>query len=436
MTAYEPYRVIPRKLPSLKKQAALCLITLLAFPAAAIASVHFLGDARDAVAGGVVALAEMPAPISAFDLDAAPDGGALPDILNPGEQAQVTIIEPQPQSQVDILGNGDVNTDNVGGLAGSAPAPAGSTSRPQGTRPTQATIDGRPIDSIPDAGAPPQVPGRFLPAAAQSSPLPAAPLAGLSRMTPFGQVPAKGPGGRAALTSYAKPFTPPATGNTVSIVIGGLGINATQTQRAINDLPPQITLSFASQATGLQSWINQARAKGHEVLLELPMEPYNFNASAPGARYTVRSDGPAGSNIRNLDYLMSRAQGYFAVTNYLGERFFDSEAAIGPVTKHISDAGVGFIYDGIGKNAALDRAARNAKLTWVQNKSVIDANPSANSITQTLQALERSGSPARPALGMGFSYPATIDAVEAWAREAQKRGVTLAPASYALMQGG
>ena len=437
MTAHEPYRVIPRKLPSLKKQAALCLFALIAFPAAAIASVHFLGDARDAVAGGVVALAEMPAPVSVFDLDAAPDGGNLPDILNPGEQAQVTIIEPQPQSQIDILGNGGTDSAAPGGLAGSVPAPNISASRPQGTPPVQATIDGRPIDSIPQSGTSSSpVPGRFLPATTQTGPLPAAPLPGLSRMTPFGQVPVKGPGGRVALTSYAKPFTPPASGNTVSIIIGGLGINATQTQRAINDLPPQITLSFASQAAGLQSWINQARAKGHEVLLELPMEPYNFDASAPGARYTVRSDGPAGSNIRNLDYLMSRAQGYFAVTNYLGERFFDSETAMGPVTKHISDAGVGFIYDGIGKNAALDRAARSAGLTWVQNKSVIDANPSANAITQTLQALERSGSSARPALGMGFSYPATIDAVQAWTIEAQKRGVILAPASYALMQGG
>jgi len=219
------------------------------------------------------------------------------------------------------------------------------------------------------------------------------------------------------------------------VILGGLGINAAQTRRAINDLPPQITLSFASQAAGLQNWINQARAKGHEVILELPMEPYNFDRSNAGARYTLLSDNGPAANVRNLDYLMSRAQGYFAVTNYLGEKFFDSEAAITPAVKHISNSGVGFIYDGVGKNAALDRAARSARLTWIQNQSVIDASPSAAAITQTLGALERSGSASRPALGIGFSYPATIDAVEAWSKDAKERGVTLAPASYALMQG-
>ena len=431
MTANRPYRAKRPKQVSLKKQAGLCLLTLLAFPAAAAAFVHFAGDARDAYSGGVAAVAPIALPRPAYDLNADVSAG-LPDILPENETAQVAVAPPQ----TDILGNS--GPDQSGSLAGdiAPPPPAVNSARPTGTPPARATIDGRPIDDIPSGTEPrAQVPGRFIPPVTASSPLPAAPLPGLSRATPFGPMPTKGPGGRSALTSYAKPFTPPAQGKTVSVIIGGLGINAAQTRRAINDLPPQITLSFASQAAGLQNWINQARAKGHEVVLELPMEPYNFDRSNAGARYTLLSDNGPAANVRNLDYLMSRAQGYFAVTNYLGEKFFDSEAAITPAVKHISNSGVGFIYDGVGKNAALDRAARSARLTWIQNQSVIDASPSAAAITQTLGALERSGSASRPALGIGFSYPATIDAVEAWSKDAKERGVTLAPASYALMQG-
>ncbi len=432
MTASRSYQTPRRKSVSLKKQAGLCLITLLAVPAAAAAFVNYAGDARDAYSAGVTAVSPIELPKPAYDLNADVSAG-LPDILPKNDMAQVAVITPPA---VDILGNGAPG--ETGGLAGDiAPtAPVITSVRPAGTPPARATIDGRPIDEIPsepDAGR--NVPGRFIPPVTDSGPLPAAPLAGLSRRTPFGPVPTKGPRGRSALTAYAKPFTAPSQGKTVSVIIGGLGINATQTRRAINDLPPQITLSFASQASGLQTWINAARAKGHEVILELPMEPYNFNPAASGARYTLLSDNPPGSNVRNLDYLMSRAQGYFAVTNYLGEKFFDSEAAITPVVTHISNSGVGFIYDGVGNNAALTRASRSAGLTWVQNQSVIDAGPSAAAITQTLSALERTGSPNKPALGIGFSYPTTIDAVEAWAKDAQKRGVTLAPASYALMQG-
>lgn len=428
MTGYKPYRVLKKKGPSLRKHAGLCLLTLLAFPAAAAAFTYVAGDARDALARGVTPVnqaASPPAP--AYDLNA--DIGAdLPDILPPDANAQV--ITPAPQ--VDILGNG--GSVQSAGLAGDiTPPPNTNPQSPIGSPPIRATIDGRPLDEISASGG--NAPGRFITPILADGPLPAAPMPGLSRMTPFGPVPAKGPGGRSALTAYAKPFTPPETGKTVSVVIGGLGINATQTRRAIDELPASITLSFASQASGLQTWINAARAKGHEVILELPMEPYNFNPATPGARYTLLSENAAGNNVRNLDYLMSRAQGYFAVTNYLGEKFFDAEPAIGPAVNHISTSGVGFIYDGIGKNAALDRAAKSSRLSWVQNQSVIDARPSAAAITQTLMALERSGTVDRPALGIGFSYPATIDAVAAWSKSAQERGVTLAPASYALTQG-
>jgi len=348
MTGNRPYRAIRPKRVSLKKHAGLCLLTLIAFPVTAAALVHFAGDARDAYSGGLTTVAPIALSKPANDLNADVNAG-LPDILPQNETAQSTMTPPK----VDILGNGAPAAQN--GLAGDIepPAPTVNSGRPTGTPPVRATIDGKPIEDIPgrpDTRSP--VPGRFIPQVTASTPLPAAPLPGLSRATPFGPVPTKGPGGRSALTSYAKPFTAPTQGKTVSLIIGGLGINASQTRRAINDLPPQITLSFASQATGLQNWINQARAKGHEVILELPMEPYNFDRNNASARYTLLSDNSPAANVRNLDC-----------------------------------------------------------------------------------ALERSGSPSRPALGIGFSYPATIDAVEAWSKDAQSRGITLAPASYALMQG-
>jgi polysaccharide deacetylase 2 family uncharacterized protein YibQ len=218
----------------------------------------------------------------------------------------------------------------------------------------------------------------------------------------------------------------------MALIVGGLGINTAQTQRAIDELPAQVTLSFAPQTPGLQSWINKARAKGHEVILELPMEPYNFNPSVDGARYTLLADVPASSNIRNLDYLMSRAQGYFAVTNYLGGRFFDTESAIAPVMSHLGAAGLGFVYDGVGINRSVARTTRSADVPWVQNRSVIDVSPNQSAIESALRALESSADGKTTALGMGFSYAATIDAIIAWSEGLEDRKVILAPASYAF----
>jgi len=96
-------------------------------------------------------------------------------------------------------------------------------------------------------------------------------------------------------------------------------INRTLTTQAINDLPPEITLSFAAHAPNLQNQINAARARGHEVLLELPMESEEFDPAEPGAEWALRArSATMAQNKRNLDRLLSRASGYFAVTNYNG----------------------------------------------------------------------------------------------------------------------
>ena len=442
MTANSPYRRTTRRLISIKKHAVACLAVLCCVPVAALATTQFLGQGRDAIAGGAAAVSAFKPKGPTYDLNSqyVLGGKELPNLFaEPERPYQAAAPAPydtpksEPPSQIDVLGNGGPST-NI--LTSTLPL-AGYTSSSSSsmTIPTQATIGGKPIESI---GAEPVetiTPGRFLPTRPfDNGPLPKAPIAGLTRMSPFGLVPTSTPTGRAPLKAYAKPFTPKSSAKTVSLIIGGLGINARQTQRAIDELPGSVTLSFASQANNLQRWIDSARAKGHEVIIELPMEPYNFDATPDSAKYTLRADVPAGHNIRNLDYLMSRAQGYFAVTNYLGERFFESEASVVPVVKHLNAAGVGFVYEGISHKTSLFRNAAATGMPITRSQSVIDAVPNAASIQQTLKILEQSTSATAPALGVGFSYPVTLDAVIEWSKEAHERGITIAPASYVLLK--
>jgi hypothetical protein len=152
-----------------------------------------------------------------------------------------------------------------------------------------------------------------------SNPLPPAPLAGLSATGPEGPLPIIAADGRTPAQAYARPFE--ANGKPrVSLVIGGLGLNAAATRSAIESLPPEVTLSFVPYAEGLQGWIDLARANGHEVLLEIPMEPMDYPANDPGP-YTLLAQAQPDDLGKRMDWLLSRAQGYFGVTNYLGGRF-------------------------------------------------------------------------------------------------------------------
>ena len=76
----------------------------------------------------------------------------------------------------------------------------------------------------------------------------------------------------------AKAATMPA----VAIVVGGLGVGAAKTVDAIMKLPSAVTLGFTPYGSDPVGLVERARAKRHEVLLQVPMEPYDFPDSDPG----------------------------------------------------------------------------------------------------------------------------------------------------------
>ena len=103
-------------------------------------------------------------------------------------------------------------------------------------------------------------------------------------------------------------------------VISGLGISAKATSAAIAGLPADVTLAFAPYDDDVQRWVSEARRQGHEVLLELPMEPYDFPDSDPGP-HTLRAGVGEESNTQRLTWSLTRFTGYAGVTNLLGGRF-------------------------------------------------------------------------------------------------------------------
>ncbi len=259
------------------------------------------------------------------------------------------------------------------------------------------------------------------PMASATGPLPAAPIAGLYAPGPGGGVlPTIAADGRTAAEAYARPFT--ADGRPkVAVVIGGLGLNPQTTRAAIETLPPEITLSFAPSAEGLQGWIDLARNHGHEVLLEAPMEPVDYPANDPGPFTLITANRPE-DTVHKLEWLMSRATGYFGLTNYLGSRFVTSDTAMTTFTMALKSRGLAFIDDG-------QASLRGGPIPRASADRIIDDELSAGSIDGQLKMLEAGAAGRGQALGSGFAYPVTINQVRLWAAGLSERGLQLAPAS-------
>jgi polysaccharide deacetylase 2 family uncharacterized protein YibQ len=244
----------------------------------------------------------------------------------------------------------------------------------------------------------------------------------------FGRLPRVAPDGRKAWQAYARPFDANDQRPRISIIVGNLGLSGAATEGAIQRLPGAVTLSFSPYARGLDNWIALARAAGHEVLLDLPMEPINFPASDPGPD-TLLTSLTAEQNRTRLHSLLGRVSGYVGVVNHMGSRFTTSAPHLRPILTELRDRGLMFIDSRSSLRSVAARTASDLKLPRAINNRFIDAEASRTAIDARLTELERIARLSGFAVGISQAFPVTLDRLARWTRTLQDKGFALAPAS-------
>jgi uncharacterized protein len=252
----------------------------------------------------------------------------------------------------------------------------------------------------------------------------------LMEMTRNGPIPRIGPDGQRAALAYAKPVTAKPNSPQIAIVITGLGVSASGTADAINKLPGPITFAFAPYGVDLERVAGKARGLGHELLLQVPMEPFDYPENDPGPQTLTTSLSPE-QNIERLQWAMSRFQGYVGVSNYMGARFTASEASFLPIIREISKRGLIFVDDGSSPRSLASQIAGGSSLAFAKSNLVLDTVPSAVEIDRALVRLEGMARENGMAVAFAAALPVTIERIAIWARTAENRGFTLAPITAA-----
>jgi polysaccharide deacetylase 2 family uncharacterized protein YibQ len=232
---------------------------------------------------------------------------------------------------------------------------------------------------------------------------------------------------------YARPVTVPASFKTSSpprlaILVGGLGISQNGTAEAIAKLPASVTLAFAPYGTDLERVVQRARSDGHEVMLQAPMEPFDYPDNDPGPQTLLTTNTPE-QNLERLHWQMSRFGGYVGVTNYMGAKFTSTEAALTPMLKEIASRGLIYVDDGSSPRSMVDQLARPIALATSKADIVIDATPTASGIDGALAKLEQMARDKGSAFGVATGMPLTIDRLTEWSRHLEQRGILLVPVS-------
>lgn len=245
----------------------------------------------------------------------------------------------------------------------------------------------------------------------------------LEEDSPFGKLPIIGPDGLRPTEYFARPWSG-ARGTRIAIVIAGLGLSQTGTQRAVKTLPPEVTLAFAASGNSLARWVQEGRRTGHEVLLQVPFEPFDYPANNPGPDTLLISRNSA-ANLENLHKSMARMSNYTGIMNYMGARFLSDAKALEPVMRDIGKRGLLFLDDGSSARSQTGALAKTLGVDHAFGDLQIDGTVNANAILKKLDELERIARRNGTAIGVGFAFDETIDAVAKWSEEATGRGVEI-----------
>jgi len=219
----------------------------------------------------------------------------------------------------------------------------------------------------------------------------------------------------------------------IGIVVGGLGVGAAKTTDAIMKLPPAVTLAFTPYGTDPGKLVERARAQRHEILLQIPMEPYDYPNNDPGPQALLTSLGTE-QNVDRLHWHLSRFQGYVGLANFMGAKFVSSDTGMQPIIREAAKRGLGFLDDGSTPRSIAGSLAEGQAMPFAKADETVDAVPTSVEIDKALARLEDLAKERGVAVGMASALPVSIDRIGIWAKALESRGILLAPLTTAMLK--
>ena len=220
---------------------------------------------------------------------------------------------------------------------------------------------------------------------------------------------------------------PAANATRVAFIVDGLGLNQVATDAAINKLPAAVTLAFSPYTRDLKKWMDKAKEKGHEVLIEVPMESKQFPAEDPGP-LGLLTTVEAKENQDRLETILKNAVGAVGVLDTTGSKFRESNEFINPVFAKLKQANLFYVQGTPGTRFG------EATVPTAIADLVIDERPFRAAVDARLDYAERLAKYQGSAVAAMSAKPVSFERLVLWIEQAQKKGVTLAPISQVLIK--
>lgn len=236
--------------------------------------------------------------------------------------------------------------------------------------PPPATIDVSAPAPLPaPAALPADVPSLALPPRFRT--LPPEERAGMLEVTADGiRLPRISPSGWMPWIANARRFDPAGAPARLGLLVINVGLNEATMRRAIEELPPEVSLAFLPGTPDLPRWLEQARTFGHESYLMLPMD--DPVVAERGIR-PIDATVDAAENLRRLRTTLARGEGYVGLVVTTPGRLTQSETVLRPVVKEIADRGLALIeINPTSGTASIQRLTEELGVGYARSADVLD----------------------------------------------------------------
>lgn len=194
----------------------------------------------------------------------------------------------------------------------------------------------------------------------------------------------------------------------VAIVIDDMG-DRQNTGRTLIALDLPLSFAFLPFTPFSEELQKEARAKGRDILLHLPLEPVDSKANpGRGALTTAMDPETMQSRFREALQTIPTAVG---ISNHMGSRFTADPKAMRTLLPLVRERNLFFLDSVTGANSVAYDLAREMGVKTVRRTVFLDNDQNPDKIQAQLELLLRLAGEHGQAVGIGHPYPATLEAL-------------------------
>ncbi|WP_120496574.1 divergent polysaccharide deacetylase family protein [Kiloniella sp. EL199] len=212
----------------------------------------------------------------------------------------------------------------------------------------------------------------------------------------------------------------------IAVVLDDVGVNKRGAELAI-ELPGAITLAFMTYAPDVKEMADEARRKGHELMLHVPMEPLGSADPGPKALLTGLSDEEI---LSRLEWGMAQFDGYIGINNHMGSKFTGWRQGMEVVMSRIEQTDHFFMDSRTSPRSVAASVAASMGVPVLRRDVFID-NDYKNTL-EILKQLKQAENIAKKnghAIAIGHPHKSTVEVLHKWIKEAEARGFDIVPIS-------